>query len=211
MLGMEDCFNNLRPRTSTLKCISITGELLEVNYDELLGYVNRIDKSAIFMKSFIKNRENNRDHIMSLGRKRHFITESTDSKKNSESSRTKILRQHIIKNPKLNVTVNADCGKLIDASVLVKRDYKLLTQRPKYNLKNSIVLNSTTYKGKKSDLFKFTEVEPQEQKFDSAQVTAKVIPEVSKLKLSGYQRDFSFEQIVKMSPLFKTPHIRWGK
>ena len=75
-IGVEDCVNGMRPRTCTLKCSSMTGELLEIPYNEIMLHMDKVEYSCNFLKNYTKNRELDRTQRIHCGRQRHNVVES---------------------------------------------------------------------------------------------------------------------------------------
>ena len=77
LLGIEDCFNMSQLRTTTLKCNSQTGELLVINYSDLMCNLNLVESSYTLLKNFIKEREESKAKQLECAKIRYNMVESS--------------------------------------------------------------------------------------------------------------------------------------
>ena len=121
LLGVEDCFNDMRPRTNTLRCNSQQGEMLEINFEDLIRYVLMMENSYNFLKQFVNNRENAQRELIGYAKIRHNITDAIDFNK---TMLHKTPQHQSVKNlikPKLGIEPNI--------SILYPSTYKNIPQR----------------------------------------------------------------------------------
>ena len=172
LLGAEDCLNDLRLRTTTLKCISQTGELLEINYSDFMNNIKLVESSMLFLENFVKDREEDRKHQISYGKYRHYMAESIEI-------RTK-------PRPKPNLIMGIPKYWISRKSILTLNDCSKISRvSQNMNSKKNIMMNFTSESNLK--IFKFTETNEEQE-------PTKKIP---KRNISATINPYSVEQSYK--------------
>ena len=92
LLGIEDCFEGMRPRVNTLRCCSQQGELFEIDYEILMRTVNLMENSYKFLRNFVKNKEIARRELIGYAKLRNNVTESADIEKNINTNKVSKMK-----------------------------------------------------------------------------------------------------------------------
>ena len=90
LLGIEDCIIGTRMRTTSLRCNSQSGELLEILYTDLINCVKKVESSCIFLENFVVTRDKEREELIRYGKVRHCLAESMEIRTSRETNPSKL-------------------------------------------------------------------------------------------------------------------------
>ena len=146
----------MRPRATTLKCDSQTGELLEITYKNLMNSVKLVETSCIFLDRFIKLREEARKKLVESSKKRHCVAERIDIK-TSVNAMNRFGKLNKIYFEEKAPTPKAYASKVNINDVKTQRPLSSLMNY--YNSLTRHKLPNTKDKKINSNIFRYTEMQ----------------------------------------------------
>lgn len=212
ILGAEDCLNNERRRVCTLKCNSIAGELLEMDYKDLLAHLENVDESVSRLNELIKGKEAERVDAMRVGRVRHNLAECVEVRVSGPAAKPLLRKLEEIK-PIINKYILfAHMYRLegFGRDKLVWRKLNSSLATPK----NSFMPAPIQLGRRKAGIFKYTEADTDKiTKKPGQRLPNDPLKSKCPTKYEGNRfcsRRSSTEQAYKISRVFRLPRVKWA-
>ena len=151
----------MRPRPTTMKCISQKGELLEIAYKKLMDSVKLDEGSCQFLERFVNNKDRIRVNETEAATERHCLSENIDTK-SSEHAQYRFGKTRKYLKEKPIVITGPRHGHVLNISSTISIGFKKADNN---NLKRISTLSyNSTITGlqlskKTSAIFKYTEAQ----------------------------------------------------